>query len=69
MAGDEGEQPEVPFGVARDHVVKLEVESREITMVILKSLAHQDRAILGLDRELITGLDRRLETCLAAVRV
>ena len=41
VAADEGEEPEISLGVAGDEVVPLEMERREIAMVILQSLTHQ----------------------------
>ena len=59
----EGEEPEVARGVPRDQVVPLEVEGREIAVVILQSLAHQEGAALRPEREAIT---RGLGLCAAA---
>ena len=49
----EGEEPEVPLGVAGHQVVALEVEGGEVAVIILHPLAHQRRAGPGVEREVL----------------
>ena len=51
VPADERKEPQVPHGVERDEVVPLEVERREIAMVVLQSLAHQLRAVFRRERK------------------
>src|SRR5262245_31431944 len=52
---DEGEEAEVSLGVPRDQVESLEVEGREVAMVVLEPLSHQDRALVRAERELVAS--------------
>ncbi len=47
IPADEREEPKVPQGVERDNVVAFEMKGGEITVIVLQSLTHEVRAIVG----------------------
>ena len=47
----ESEEPQVPQGIERDDLVPLQMERREIPMIILQSLTHELRAVFRRERE------------------
>src|SRR5579875_628048 len=51
MLDHEGEETEVARRVPRNQVIAPEMEGREIAVIILKPLAHQDRTVLRSKRE------------------